>query len=236
MLFFKLIWAGVRDYFEQLMIMSLLSILWWIGVVTIVNGPPATVALAAVADPRRKGSAPEVGDAIAVLRASRKRSWSIALFTVPFLVMLSWNLVYFAGSNHVLTAMIPLWFIMIVLLAIITLYAFSVAGTMESGVANAFRGAMYVLVSRPFMGIGLVLFLTPLVVLMTMTVIPILFAGPALIASIVNRFTLTILGEEIIDPSAPTVERADERARGVNPDATILSRLRGKNSGRGTGN
>ena len=65
---------------------------------------------------------------------------------------------------------------------------------------------------------------------MTVTVIPLLLFGPALVFSIVNRFTLTILGEEIIDPSAPTVERADERARGVNPDPTMLGRFRGSRS------
>jgi uncharacterized membrane protein YesL len=174
------------------------------------------------------GAAPEMADAIEVFKTSWKRSWGIALFTVPFLVMLIWNLTFFAGSNHMLAPMIPLWLIMAVLLFIVMLYAFSVAGTMESGVKNAFRGAMFVLVSRPFMGIGLSLLLIVLAFLMTITVLPMLLLGPALIACVVNRFSLTILGEEIIDPNSPTVERADERARGLNPDPTVLSRFRGQ--------
>jgi ABC-type transport system involved in multi-copper enzyme maturation permease subunit len=121
---------------------------------------------------------------------------------------------------------------MIVLLFILTLYAFSVAGSMDSGVRNAFRGAMYVLVSCPFMSIGLSLLMVILIFVMSITVLPMLLIGPALVASIVNRFTLTILGEEIIDPSSPTTERQDERSRGVNPDQTILTRLRGNSRSR----
>lgn len=227
MLFLKLVWRGIRDLFEQFILFSLFSLLWWLCAVLIVPAPPATVALAAMADPRRLGAAPELADAIDVFKSSWKRSWGIAIFTIPFLAMLLWNLTFFAGTDHPLAPMIPLWIIMLILLFIVTLYAFSIAGTMESGVRNAFRGAMFVLVSRPFMAIFLSLFLAVLILLMAVTVLPMLLLGPALVFSIVNRFTLTILGEEIIDPSAPTNERADERARGLNPDPTFFSRFRG---------
>ena len=230
-LFLKLVWRGIRDLFEQFVLFCLFSMIWWLCAILIVPGPPATVALAAMADPRRMGTAPELADAIEVFKASWRRSWGIALFTIPFLAMLIWNLTFFAGSTHALAPMIPLWIIMMILLFIVTLYAFSVAGTMDSGVRNAFRGAMFVLVSRPFMGIGLSLLMVVLLFLMTVTVLPMLLLGPALVFSIVNRFTLTILGEKIIDPSAPTNERADERARGLNPDPTFMSRFRGGSRG-----
>jgi len=69
--------------------------------------------------------------------------------------------------------------------------------------------------------------LAVLIFFMSVTILPMLLIGPALVFSIVNRFTLTILGEEIVDPSLPTNERADERARGVNPDPGFFSRFRG---------
>jgi uncharacterized membrane protein YesL len=231
-LFLQLVWRGIRDLFEQFMIFCLFSLLWWLCTILIVPGPPATVALTAVTDPRRKGASPELADAIDVFRSSWKRSWGIAIFTIPFLGMLLWNLTFFSGTDHVLAPMIPLWLIMIILLFVLTLYAFSVAGTMESGVRNAFRGAMFVLVSRPFMSIFLSLVVAVLIFFMTITVLPMLLIGPAMVASIVNRFTLTILGEEIIDPSSPTDERSEERAKGLNPDPSIIGRLRGSN-GRG---
>lgn len=223
-----MVWRGIRDFFEMFMTLSLFSLLWWLSAILIVPVAPATVALFSMADPRRQVSTPELADGIEVFKASWKRSWGIWLVTVPFLVMLFWNLTYFSGTSSLLGAMIPLWVVLIVLLWIITLYAFSMAGTMESGVRNAFRGAMYVLLVRPGVSIGLSLFLAVLAVVMSVMVIPMVLFGPALIASIINRFTLTVLGEEIIDPSSPTTERAQERAKGINPDPGLLTRFRGK--------
>lgn len=227
-LLLKLIWAGLRDVFSQFMMFALLSLTWWFAAVLIIPGPPATTALMTVADPRRLGAAPEFAEALETLKSSWRRSWGIALFTIPFLAMLIWNLTFFGGVDTYFAAMVPLWTIMFVLLFIISLYAFSMAGTMESGTRNAFRGAMYVLISRPFMSVFLSVFLLFLVLVMSVMVLPMLLFGPALIACIVNRVTLSVLGEQIIDPDAPTPERAEERARGLNPDPGLLSRFRRK--------
>lgn len=226
MVFFKLVWRGIRDLFEQFLSLTWFSLLWWLCVILIVPGPPATVALYAMADPRRQVSTPEFRDAVEVFRSSFRRSWGIFLFTVPLMVILIWNLYFFGGTNQILAAMSPLWLIMLVLIWVLMLYTYGVAGTMESGTRNAFRGAMFVLVSRPFVSITLSLFSIALIVVMTITVVPMLLFGPALIASIVNRVVLFVLGVEVIDPSAPTTERAHERERGINPDRNWISRLR----------
>ncbi len=226
MVFFKLVWRGIRDLFEQFLSLVWFSLLWWLCVVLVVPGPPATVALYAMADPRRQVSTPEFRDAVDVFTSSFRRSWGVFLFTVPLMAILIWNLYFFGGTNQILAAMSPLWLIMLVLIWVLMLYAYAVAGTMESGTRNAFRGAMFVLVSRPFVSITLSVFSIALIVVMTLTVVPMLLFGPALIASIVNRVVLYVLGVEIIDPSAPTTERAYERERGINPDRSWLSRLR----------
>jgi len=200
-----------------------------VSIILIVPGPPATVALFSMADPRRQTSTPELSDAIAVFKSSFKRAWGFACCTVPLILVLLWNLTSYAGTSRLLAAMVPLWIIMLLLLVIVTVEGFSVAGTMESGVKNAFRGAMFVLVSRPFMSISLVIFLLILSFFMTITVLPMLLIGPALIACIVNRFVLTILGVEIIDPLSPTNERAYERERGINPEKGFIGRLRNEN-------
>lgn len=229
MLFFRLFWLGLKDLFEQFLTMSLFSLAWWLSVILIVPGPPATVALFSMADPRRQTSTPDMADAIAVFRSSFKRGWGFALCTVPLIVILLWNLTSYAGTSQVLAAIVPLWVIMLLLVVIVTVDGFAVAGTMESGVKNAFRGAMFVLVSRPFMSICLAIVLLILAFFMTITVLPMLLVGPALIACVVNRFVLTILGIEIVDPLAPTDERAYERERGINPDKGFIGRLRNEN-------
>lgn len=226
MVFLKLVWRGIRDLFEQFLSLTWFSVLWWLCVILVLPGPPATVALYAMADPRRQVSTPEFRDAVDVFRSSIRRSWGIFLFTVPLMAILIWNLYFFGGTNQILAAMSPLWLIMLVLIWVLMLYAYAVAAMMESGTRNAFRGAMFVLVSRPFVSITLSVFSIVLIAVMTITVVPMVLFGPALIASIVNRVVLYVMGVEVIDPSAPTTERASERERGINPDRGWASRLR----------
>lgn len=227
MTFLRLLGKSLRDVFEQLMTLCLYSLLWWVCIVTVVFGPVATVTLFAMADPRRQTMSTEFSDSIEVMKTSYRRSWGIFLWTVPLIAVLVWNTYYFAGTEAGLRILIPLWTLMSVVLIILTLFAFSVAGTMESGVRNAFRGAIYVLVDRPIRGLILSLFLILLSLVMAVTVVPMVFFGPAIIATIVNRFVFDGLKVEVIDPNAPTNERADEHARGVNPDRGFLDRLRG---------
>ena len=227
MTFLRLFLRGIRDLFEQLLSLCMYSLLWWIAVATVVLAPPATVTLFSMADPRRQVTNPEFGDAVAVFRSSFRRGWGIFLWTVPLITILIWNTYYFGGTNETLSILVPLWLLMSIALLMLGLYAFSVAGTMESGVKNAFRGAAYLLVSRPFVSLFLIVSLLVLSLLMTVTVVPMVLFGPALIASIVNRFTLHGLQVEVIDPNAPTDERAYEQERGLNPDQGFLQRLRG---------
>jgi uncharacterized membrane protein YesL len=230
--FLRLLGLGLRDVFEQLLTLSLFSLLWWACQITIVLGPPATVTLFSMADPRRQTQSPEFSDSIAVMKTAFRRGWGVFLWTVPLIVILIWNTFYFAGTEQALRVLIPLWLLMSIILIVLSTYAFSVAGTMESGVRNAFRGAAYVLVSRPFRALLLCLLLIMMSLVMTVTVIPMLFLGPATIAAIVNRFVLDGLNVHVIDPNSPTDERAYERERGINPDKGLLQRMRGSNTRR----
>ncbi|MGB3327904.1 MAG: DUF624 domain-containing protein [Thermomicrobiales bacterium] len=212
---------------------ALYSMLWWLCLVLIVPGPPATVALFSMCDPRRRISQPEFSDAVDIFKSAFVRSWKVALVTVPFLIILAWNVFFFSGTDHVLVALVPLWVIMLIIMYVVTLYAFSVAALMESGPRNAIRGSLFVLVKRPFSGIALSLFMMIVGSLLAVMVLPMALLGPAFMACIVNRFVLDGLEVPIIDPDSPTDEREDERARGVNPDPTLVSRLRGgKRAGR----
>jgi uncharacterized membrane protein YesL len=205
------------------------SLLWWLAMVTVVFGPPATITLFSMADPRRQVTSPDFSDAVAVFRGAFRRGWGIFLWTVPLIVVLIWNTYYFGGTNETLSILVPLWLLMSIALLMLGLYAFSVAGTMESGVRNAFRGAAYLLVARPFVSLFLVVTLIVLALLMTVTVVPMILFGPALIATIVNRFTLHGLQVPVIDPNSPTDERAYEQQHGLNPDRGFLQRMRGSN-------
>ena len=247
MRFLGLIWRGIRDVFEQFVLMVSLSLGWWICALPMVLAflglpfllfilvapvlalvlAPATVTLFSLADPRRIVNRPDLSDAVSVFRSSIRRGWLIGLATVPLLLVLVWNILYFGGTTSYLSAFVPLWLIMVVSIFILMLYMFSVAGTMESGLRNAFRGAMYVLVSRPFTGLLLSVLIMIGGIVFAVLVLPMIALGPALLAAVVNRFVLAGLGVEVVDPYAPTTERAVERAHGIEHDPSFWQRLRG---------
>jgi len=245
--FVSLTWRGIRDVFEQLMFMATLSLGWWLCVAPLAAGvflflltplaapvtvltsfliPPATVTLFAMADPRRMVSKPDFHDVLQTFAGSVKQGWSIGAVTVPFLIILFWNVTFFTGQATILAAFVPLWVIIFVFLFILMLYMFSLAGTMESRLRNAFRGGMFVLITRPFTAALLSILIMVVGVLFTLMVLPMLLIGPAMMAAVINRFVLDALQVEVVDPNAPTSERMYEREQGLNPELTVWDRIK----------
>lgn len=227
--------------------MAGLSLAWWLCVAPAIYGftlfltapilfpvfllstiliPPATMTLFAMSDPRRIVSKPDLAEIWSFFRSSFGRGWLVGLFTVPAMLVLIWNIIFFLGSTSWFAAFVPLWAIMLISLFIVMLYMYSVAANMEAGPRNAFRGAMYVLVSRPFAGLLLSLMIILFGGLLSVLVLPMLLFGPALMSSVVNRFVFEALDVHVIDPNAPTSERDYERERGINHDQSIWDRLK----------
>lgn len=244
--FFRILWQGMRDAYTSFTYFIMVSLAFWLTAVPVAFGygflavgptvaplflvstalvPPALTVLFALTDPRTVVSRMEWSEALNLLRSSFVRSWKIAIITLLPLVIIAWNIAFFAGTEHTLVFLVPLWIVMWVFLFIFTFYCFSLAGTHESGWRNAFRGAMYVLVKYPFRSIFLSLFIFVLGYAFTLALLPMLVIGPALFAAIVNRFVFDALEVEVIDPDAPTAERAYERERGINPDRTLAERV-----------
>lgn len=243
----KILGRGARDLYDQFAYFMMLSFAWVVAAVPLFVGytllamspmllpvaiftaflvPPATVTLFALTDPRRIVDRPDMREIGRIFADSVKRSWAIAATTVPLLAILLWNASYFGGTESFMAAMVPLWLVMFVFLFILMLYMFSLAGLMESGLRNAFRGGMFVLVSRPFVSLGIGLFVLIIGFLFTVTVLPMVTVGPPLFAAIVNRMVLTELRVPVIDPNQPTSERQWERERGMNVETTIWDRLK----------
>lgn len=210
MRFLRLVGSGFKDTYNQFLALVLYSVVWWISIVLIIPGPPATVALFAMADPRRSTQVPDWEEVRSIFFTSFKRAWFIALLFVPIELILIIDLAFF-GGNQGLGVLTPLWTLMIILVAIVGMFAFSVAGTMESGWKNAYRGAFYLLVTRPFRSFFLILFVFALEFVMLFMVVPFILLGPGLVASIINRFTLAGLKVDVPDPNAPTSEREMEK-------------------------
>lgn len=251
MAFLTILWRGMRDLYSSFSYFILLSLAFWLCcapillgvgflampiiywplfVVTTVLVPPALTCLFALGDPREVVSRREWSEVPRLFASVFVRSWKVALGTILPLVMIAWNIDFFAGSGHVLEFLIPLWGVMWIFVFVLTLYCFSLAGTHESGLRNAFRGGMYTLVKFPFRAIGLSIFLLVTGYMATVALLPMLVIGPPFFATIVNRFVFDALDVYVIDPDAPTDERAYERERGINMDRSLIDRVmrRGK--------
>lgn len=244
--FFRILWRGLRDVYDSFAYSILISLAFWLACSPMILGypflavgplvaplfllsailvPPALVALHALADPRTVVNRMEWSEALDLMRTSFFRSWKIAFITIIPLIMIVWNIMFFAGSSHTLELFIPLWTVMAVFLFVLTFYCFSLAGTHESGWRNAFRGGMYVMVKYPGRTVLLSLFLLFVGYLFVLSLLPMFLIGPAMFAAVVNRFVFDAFEVHVVDPDSPTSERAFERERGINPERSIADRL-----------
>lgn len=246
MQFLKILGRGLRDVYDQFAWFMVLSVTFWVAVLPVFVGfvlvraslaflpvaivtlafvPPALTTLFFATDPRLIVAKPEWSEMKDVFIGSLVRSWKIGLVTILPLIMIGWNIGFFAGTNQTLAVFVPLWAVMWVFIFILTFYMFCLAGTHESGLSNAFRGGMFTLVKYPFRSLILSLLILFTGFYMTIALLPMLIIGPALYAAIINRVVFDALEVYVIDPNSPTDERAWERAHGINPDKTLIDRV-----------
>lgn len=232
MRFTRLFLRGLKDAYDQFVLVMVVSVLWWACALLIVPGPPATVALFRMMDPRNQVSMPEIREFFRTIREEFVTAWGIAAVTVPVILVLAWNMIFFQDTDSFFALMIPLWFVMIVIIATLMLYAFATVAAMDSRVRNGFRGATYLLVMWPFSSVMMVVVLGLISSVLVVLVLPLILFGPGLSAAVINRFVLAGYDVEVIDPNSPTTERSTEVAQGINLDQGLLKRLRGGGNAR----
>lgn len=213
----RLIGRGASDTFEHLLPFALLSLAWWVCVALLVPAPGATVALAALTDPRRSVDRPEWREAALILRRNLGRGWGVALLTLPFVAVLGANLATYAGGASRWALFVPLWSILLVVAVAVALTAFAVAGLRDGTAAGAARLALFVVLRRPLRAVAVAVAVALLATLGALLVVPLVMLVPALAAAIVNRLVLDALEIPVPDPLAPTPEReVEERRRAVS--------------------
>lgn len=230
MRFLRLYLRGLKDAYDQFVLVMVVSVLWWICAVLIVPGPPATVALFRFMDPRNQVASPEIRDFFRTMREHFATAWAIAGLTVPLIAILVWNSLFFQGGDTFFTLMVPLWAVMVAIIITLMLFAFATVAAMDSKVRNAFRGATYLLVMWPFSSVLTIIFLAAFSSILLVLILPMLLFGPGVSAAVINRFVLAGYDVEIIDPNSPTQERRHEVQRGIATEKGIggwMQRVRG---------
>jgi len=209
----RLIGKSLSDVFEHLLPYIVASMLWWLCVLTIALGPPATVALFGFTDPRLSIDRPDASEVFAKFRRQARDAWWLALATVPFLALLVWDLGFYGGSDNVFALLSPLWFVLLVAGLTATLSATAVMGLTGASVGLALRQGLFVVASAPFATLVVLVLSIVYVLIGTATIVPMILFVPTLVTSLFNRLVLRQLRIVVIDPLTPTDERLHEEKR-----------------------
>jgi uncharacterized membrane protein YesL len=205
---------GLSDTFEHLLQFFVLTVGWWIGVLTIVFAPGATVALFAAVDPRIGSTFDRPGLRAFLAAAVRNagRGWKVALIVLPILGLLTYNLWYYGSREDSLVIFAPAWFVLLVLGAIIALSALSIAALLEEPPLSALKASAILTGARLPHALVVLVCLVVLIVIGSVLIVPVVMFLPATVAATVNRLVLDGLKIPIPDPLAPTDERLVEEA------------------------
>lgn len=211
----RIVLKALSDSFEHLLPFTVASVGWWIGVVSIIFGPGATLQLFRVADPRilSELERPTMQRGFRWISRQDGRAWLLAaVVVIPVAVLLA-NLTWSSESNQLWTLLIPVWLILLVSFVLIGLLAFSIVAHFENSAFEALRIAAVLAYGRPSVTIPFLLALTPVVLICVGLIVPIFIILPALIAAAVNRLVFDGLGVTLSDPLAPTDERRIEELK-----------------------
>lgn len=208
----RLVLRGLHDTFENLVYFAIASLAWWACLFTVVLGPAATVALFAHADPRH-GTAtdrPSLGETKAIVLRNLWSSWKLVLVVAPLVLLLVFNIGFYADSSSPLRVTILLWAFLLILAVPILGSALSLVALDRREPLAALKTGFILVGARLPAVLVMLLLLAVIVPIGVALVIPAALFLPATIAAIFNRFVLTTLRIAIPDPLAPTAEREAE--------------------------
>jgi hypothetical protein len=197
---------GLSDTFEHLLPFTIASLTWWLGVITVLFAPAATRALFEATDPRivSNSERPSVASAFPHPFAGAGRAWQL-------IVLLS-NLRFYASDVNGWSLLIPLWLLVLAMLVVVGLTAFSITALLDGSLGGSIRMGAVLCFGQPRRLLSLLLVTLPVALLGIVVVVPIVTLLPATIAAIVNRFVLVSLAVPVADPLAPTGERRIEES------------------------
>jgi uncharacterized membrane protein YesL len=206
-----LIGRGFADTLDHLLPFTLITLAWWVSVLTVILGPGGTVALFAATDPRRAVDRPEWQEIVAIARANLLRGWAMALVTGVPLVILIVNLTSYASTESRWRWLMPIWTYLLLFGLLAALYAFAMTPFAELSLRQILRNAALLVAVAPLRAALVALVIGVIISIGSLLVVPLVMFLPALIAAIVNRVVLAGLGIPVVDPLAPTEEREAER-------------------------
>lgn len=209
----RLVLRGLADTYDHLIYYTLMTLFWWLCLLLIIPGPAATIALFTHADPRigTLTDRPNWSETLRLIGANLWRGWRHALITVPILLLVLYNIVFYGSDTSALGLLAPLWFFLFLIGFLITLSTFSISALLnEQSAKTAAKLAVVLVGARLPRGLLLLLCMSIVILLGSVLIVPMVMFIPATVAAIINRFVLTGLRLDIPDPMTPTPERLAE--------------------------
>ena len=213
----RLALRSYREFYDIVWWMLLATAIWAFLMISVVFAPPATLLLFRQADPRLGAweERPSLGEMGRYLLAQFRRSWLLALATVPLLALMAFNLRYYGGSDGAISLLAPFWLVLLIIGFVATLIIFSLAALTDSDARSLLRDGLR-LTGLHFPAALLVLVVTFVIPGLLLTsifqfLIPMTLLLPGLVATAFARFVLRAARIPYPKPNEPTEERLHEK-------------------------
>ena len=185
---FNLVWLGIKATYEEMLLLVVLSLLFWVCWLLVIPGPPATAGLYLVAHRIANERSVNFGLFKEGFRRYFGRSWIITGVSLALLVVLVSSFFFYLG----LPPQFPQWMqalsvVMLYLLIAwfaVQLYLFPVLLEQDMRIGLVFRNAFYLTFASPIFTGVLLLILVVIVLLCAVTTLLLFLIAPGLVAVI----------------------------------------------------
>ncbi|MDH7487246.1 MAG: hypothetical protein QHJ81_13335 [Anaerolineae bacterium] len=201
---FKTFWQALRDLHDELFLFAGVSVLWWLGILLVVPGPPVTAGLYSLACRTAHEQRVEFGFFWQEIRQRFGKSWQLAAVNLFALVVVLVNFLFYWNLQNFLRYAVVVWAYLFLLWLGVQLYLFPLLFEMEEPRLRwLLRNAVLLPLIRP--GYTLLLLLLLLAATALGLVLPflLLIVWPALVALVGARATAAMV-EEVAARRAPS--------------------------------
>jgi len=189
-------WQAIRDLYEELMLLSGVSVLWWLSVLLIVPGPPATAGLYYLAHRIVHEQRVEFAFFWEEVKRQFGKSWQLVGVDLLGLLIIGTNFNFYLRLDGPLRYVAILWIYLFLLWVATQIYLFPLLFEMEEPrLVWLLRNAVLLTLFRPGYTLLLLILLLAVTLLSSALFILMIIAWPALIALVSARAVTTVIAE-----------------------------------------
>ena len=156
---FGVLGRSLKDLWEELFLVIGLSLLWWLAVILLVGGPPATVALTTIGYRLGREQRVNLDFARETFKENFWISWRLGLFAAAGAIVIAGNIYFYLQQSGSWLQVLTFVFLYLALaLLTVLLYAFPFVQAMTPATAlGALRNAAIIAFANPLFSLILLL-------------------------------------------------------------------------------